>query len=67
MIAKIINVPGTEKYPFACIIDLENYFTDRISDENKAKKCLSFIENCDDINTVRSVLMRNCIELKMKK
>lgn len=67
MQAEILQVPGTEKHPYACVIKMEHYITDRICDKEKAQKVLSYIHGESDIKNVTSKLLKNLIELKMIK
>jgi len=67
MKTELIKIPGTEKYPFACIIEVDNiWVTDRICDEKKANDLIEYIEHCDDIKTLKMKLAISCIELKRK-
>ena len=64
MKAEIKTVLGTEKYPFACVIIIDNIWrTDRICDQEKASLIENFIVGQDDINKIRMFLAKACIDL----
>ena len=66
MKANIIEVAGTEKYPYACIIEIDNiWVTDRICDEKKAQRIVQYTETCQDLNALKMKLAMACIELRM--
>lgn len=64
MLSEIKQVPGTEKYPYACIIIIEGiYRTDRICDSEKALLIENFIMGQTDIKKVRLHLAKFCIDV----
>ena len=66
MKAQLIKVVGTERYPFACVIEIGNiWVTDRICNQDKANKIVKYVENSNNIKDVRFKLAMSCVELRM--
>ena len=65
MKCKIIKVAGTEKYPFACVIKIGYYVTDRICSKEKAKKVMAIGRKYNELRGVVHELALLSVDLKM--
>ena len=67
MKTNLIKIAGTAKYPYACIIEIDDiWVTDRICNEDKTKNLIKYTEKCNDIKSLKMKLALLCIELRMK-
>ena len=65
MKSKIIKTAGTEKYPFACVIKIGYYVTDRICDEDKAQQILGIGRILDNMVEIKKELNLKSVNLRI--
>lgn len=67
MIVNLIQVPGTQKFPFACVIKIDNiWVTNRICDKVLADNIVRFALT-HSFDLLKKSLAIHCIELRMIK
>ena len=66
METNLIIVAGTDKYPFACVIEIDNiWVTDRICNKDNANRIVEYAKTCTDFKQLKMKLALFCVELRM--
>ncbi len=65
MKCKIVKVAGTQKYPYAVIVKIGFWVTDRICSEEKAEKIKSIGESTDNLREIKLRLAYKSVDLSM--